>query len=477
MKKITLMSLMTVLLSLFIVGCGSNTRQDPIAPGGGSGGATDNGYELTNVTTPFDIGYAGQQETFQVQLIQEGIPVSGKPVSTASLPSAFGFITKSTVETNEGGYAIFDYTAADPLTNGSMPLDLIYDDNGSKTTATLTINVLEGTVPFDYKFVGTTTPVEINQVSQPVTITSYLMDKDNNPQKDKLVTIAPLDVKYGSISPIASLSTEAGLVSFNYIAPADLTGLSSTSTVMRFTEGENSISQAVEIVFKGSGYSLSNATTPIVINNAGQTEEISVYLVDESNVGVAGESVSITPVPSGYGTVTPGTASTDETGKAVFTYTAPEYLVGLTGTRLTLSYFDGTATIATHVDIQINSEGATGYALVNAKDPYYVYSIAQTELFDIQLIKDGSAVVGTEACSSSPATDCVAITALDRRFGSFTGVVPNTASDGYAYFSYVAPADAEKASNGEDSTFTAEYIDKDGKVVATSAPITIRMRY
>ncbi len=471
---------MTLLTSLFIIGCGSNTRKDPITLGGDSNKAvTENGYELTNVTSPFNIKHPGQQKTFQVQLVQDGIPVSGEKVSATSLPSTFGFIAKSTVTTNDGGYAVFDYTAADPLTNGSVPLDLIYDDNGSKTTATLTINVQESTVPFDYKFVGTTTPVEINQVSQAVSITSYLLDKNNNPQKGKLVSIAPLDVKYGSISPIASLSTDTGLVVFNYTAPADLTGLSSASTVMRFTEGDNSISQAVEFVFQGSGYRFSNATTPIVINNAGQTEEISVYLVDESNVGVAGQSVSISPVPTGYGSVTPGTATTDEAGKATFQYTAPDYLVGLTGTQLTLSYFDGTATLTTHVDIQINSEGATGYILTNAKDPYYVHSSEESELFNIQLVKDGSAVLGAQACQPADgiSKDCVSITALDRRFGSFTGTIPTVISDGYVYFSYVAPADAEKASNGEDSTFTIEYIDENGKVVATSAPITIRMRY
>jgi hypothetical protein len=482
MKKTALISIFTLLLSFIIIGCGSNTKRDPIAPTVPGEGA----YELTNVTSPFNIGYAGQQSTFQVQLVQGNIPVSGEIVSAVSLPASFGFIDTTSVTTNDGGYAVFNYTAADPLTNGTYPLELIFDDkNGSIAKTYLNINVEEGTIPFNYQFVATTTPINVTEVSQALSINTYVMDQDNKPQEGKLVSASPLSTQFGTITPLSQLSDKSGLVSFTYQAPSDLTGLSSASTTLSLTEGANSISQKVDIIFKGSGYSLTSITTPIVINQGGQKAEISGYLVDENGVGVAGQSVNITPPPSNYGTVTPSTAATDGAGKAIFAYEAPLHLTGLSGTTLTMSYFDGTQTVSANVDIQISGGGAVGYQLTNAKNPYYINAANQTDLFDIQLTKNNFPVLGVKPCTTSENTlskECVAITSLDRRFGGFIGTTPDpdlgqVAIDGYVYFKYVAPSDSDKAANGEDTKFIVEYIDDNGQVVATSEPILLRMRY
>jgi len=305
------------------------------------------------------------------------------------------------------------------------------------------------------------------------------MDQDNKPQEGKLINASPIPTQLGTITPLTSLSDASGLVSFTYQAPSDLTGLSGTSTTLSLVEGANSISQKVDILFQGSGYKLTSVSTPILINQGGQKAEISAYLVNENNSGVAGQSVSITPAPSGYGSVTPSTATTDGAGKALFTYEAPLHLTGLSGTTLTISYFDGTQTVSANVEIQISGGDAVGYQLVNAKNPYYINSANQTDLFDVQLTKNNFPVLDVQPCTSAEGTlssNCVTIRALDRRFGRFEGVEP-VGGDGYVYFKHIAPSDSDKASNGEETTFITEYIDDKGQVVATSEPILVRMRY
>ncbi|MEA3491013.1 MAG: hypothetical protein U9R27_03855 [Campylobacterota bacterium] len=487
MKKIALASIITLLIGFIMMGCGSNTKTDPLPPP-----PPASPYMLTNVTTPFDIGYAGEQKEFQVQVLKDGYPISGESVNIGYLPANFGFVDSATAISNEAGYAIFNYTAADPLTNGVQSLELIHEsikepEEGDTeedieiltTIAYLTINVVEGSSEFGYKFVNATTPINVTGAGQSSEISAYLMDKDNVLLPGKLVSMTPMDPKYGSITSLTTFTDGSGKASFNYTAPADLTGLGSTSVVMSCTEFGQTITQKIDIIFERTGYRFINVTTPIVINQGVQTAVISANLIDENNQGVPGETVNITPVANGYGMVTPGSTTTDNAGKAIFNYEAPLHLTGLTSTSVTMSYFDGVGTVSANVEIQITGGGDTGYQLVNAKDPYYVYAADQTETFDIQLIKNGQPVLDARTCSTDTSTvtkDCVIPYAIDRRFGRFQGIGASS-GDGYLHYGYVAPDDAEKAANGEDTTFLVKYIDENGMVAVVSDPITLRMRY
>ncbi len=492
MKKIALISILTLLFAFVVIGCGSNNKTDPLPPP-----PPASPYMLTNITAPFDIGYAGEQKEFHVQVLKDGYPVAGEIVSIGYLPANFGFVDSATAISNDAGYAVFNYTAADPLTNGIQSLELIHesvedpedpedpeDEEILIARAELTINVVNGSTEFGFKFVNATTPVNVTAAGLDSEISAYLMDKDNVFAPGKVVNITPIDSKYGSMDQLTSITDGSGKASFNYTAPADLTGLGSTSVVMSYEEFGHNITQKIDIIFERTGYRLINVTTPITINQGGQSAVISANLVDENNQGVAGEIVSITPVASGYGVVTPGSTATDNAGKAVFTYEAPLHLTGLTSTTVTISYFDGVGTVSASVEIQIVGGGDdTGYQLVNAKDPYYVYAADQTDTFDIQLIKNGQPVLDTRPCTTETSTvakNCVIPYAIDRRFGRLQGIDfsgDQRESDGYVYYKYLAPNDAEKAANGEDTTFLVKYIDEDGMVAATSAPISLRMRY
>jgi len=54
------------------------------------------------------------------------------------------------------------------------------------------------------------------------------MDKNNILTPGKVVSITPIDSKYGSIAELTSITDTSGKATFNYTAPTDLTGLGST---------------------------------------------------------------------------------------------------------------------------------------------------------------------------------------------------------------------------------------------------------
>ena len=240
-----MISILTLLTAFVVIGCGSNDKTDPLpAP---------SPYTLTDITTPFDIGYAGEQKEFQVQVLKDGYPVSGEMVSLGHLPANFGFVDSATAISNDAGYAVFNYTAADPLTNGTQSLELIHEsieDSGDITTAELIINVVNGSAEFGFKFVNATTPVNVTGAGLGSEISAYLMDKDNVLTPGKVVSITPIDSKYGSIDQLTSITDSSGKASFNYTAPADLTGLGSTSVVMSYSDYGHHITQKIDIIFE-----------------------------------------------------------------------------------------------------------------------------------------------------------------------------------------------------------------------------------
>ena len=478
MKKIGLISLLALLVGIIIIGCGGNSKQDPIPP------IPTNGYLLTNVTTPFDIGFAGQEKDFHVQLLKDGLPSTGEAIKVAGLPSEYGFVTPAVATTDDSGYAQFHYKASDPLTNGLYQLALIHNDEENLTTYTyLDINVQEGSLPFDYKFINETTPVIISRSGETKVISAELVDSENNPVVDKTVSITPPETGYGSIDPRSTVSNFYGGVFFNYTAPSDLRGLTSTSLVMSFTEHGNTITQNIDILFERIEYRFENPSTPILISQAGQKEQISVYLMDENNEPVGGKTVSATALDRRYGTLDALQDITDfGSGIAIFDYTAPDDIRGLGSTTVALSFTDEfDHTIIQNIEIRFND--TNNYKLINARNPYDILSATGPTEFDIQLTNNGLPVIDPRPCTTDTSTvsvDCVMPYSIDRSFGRFQGIDTSgdqSRSDGYVYYEYLAPAPGDKASNGEETTFTVIYIDKNGITVAESESILLRMRY
>ena len=76
MKIFKVLTPLFLLVAMFVGGCGSNSKSGPIFGGpDDNNGDVVNGYQLVNITVPFDVNYAGEKKQFKVQLLEYGIPV------------------------------------------------------------------------------------------------------------------------------------------------------------------------------------------------------------------------------------------------------------------------------------------------------------------------------------------------------------------------------------------------------------------
>ena len=391
-------------------------------------GVPENGkslYSLTNVTNPFLITYAGQEKSFRVQVLKENVPTAAETVYISSLPLEFGTVTNASAQSDESGFATFNYIANDPITNGNYKLDIFHtDENGSKVSTLLDINIDEGAVEFNYQLTNPTTPIKLEEAGQQGEISSYLVDENGIGIAGETVNISILDTAYGSVDSTVSTTDGSGKASFKYTASPSLEGLSSTVVTMSFTENGITTSQKVDIIVENQSYTLVNPTTPVMLTEPSQKGEISVYLVGKDGLGVEGKNVNISILDGSYGSVDLTVSKTDASGKALFNYTGASNLEGLSRTVVTLSFTENGITITQAVDIIVENQA---YTLVNPTTPVMLTEPSQKGEISVYLVgQDGVGVDGKS----------VNISIIDRAYGSVDATVSTTDKSGRASFKY-----------------------------------------
>ncbi len=399
--------------------------QESDAPIGG-----DSLYSLTNVTNPFLVTYAGQEKSFRVQVLKEGIPAATETVYISSLPSEFGTVTNASAVSDISGFATFNYLANDPLTNGTYNLELFHaDENGSKASTALNMEINEGAVEFNYQLTNPTTPITLEEPNQLGEISVYLVDENGIGVAEKTVNISILDTAYGSVSSTVSITDISGKANFAYTGASSLAGLSSTQVTLSFTENGMTTSQTVDVVVENQSYALVNVTTPIILTQVSQEGEISAYLVDTSGIGVVGKTVNISILDTAYGFVDSTVSTTDESGKASFKYTGASSLVGLTNTQATISFTENGITISQVVQVVVDK--GFNYTLVNPTSPLIVETIDQTSAVSVYLVDENGVGIKDKI---------VNITTIDGNYGSISPSASVTDEAGKALFAYVGPS-------------------------------------
>ncbi|MCK5855349.1 MAG: hypothetical protein KAG56_09015, partial [Sulfurovaceae bacterium] len=182
------------------------------------------------------------------------------------------------------------------------------------------------------------------------------------------VQITNIPSKFGLISNSTSSTNDAGRATFNYTAPEnidDIDGESTSITLSFINEDGSKITQDSTITIKKSTDSASkefqfqNATS-ITIGKGNENKNISIDLVNSLGIGLSGQIIQITNIPSHLGTLTTSKSSTNEAGRATFSYTAPENIDDIDGemTTITLSFTDKDGSTITQ-DITITIKKST----------------------------------------------------------------------------------------------------------------------
>jgi hypothetical protein len=445
MRKTTLFITSVLFMVLFMVGCGSNSKSGPIFTTPDAGDGEVNGYQLVNITSPFDITYAGERKQFKVQLLKYGIPAIGEKILVAGLAAEFGIVLNATAVTDDSGYATFDYQAADPLVNGLYPLEVFYDgslvenpdDNTSvavpfRVTSVLEINVQESDAPVGgeslYKLTNVTNPFLVTYAGQEKQFRVQVL-KEGVPTANEDVYIASLPSEYGTVKNASAKSDAGGFALFNYVANDPLTNGSYKLKLTHADENGSKVSAVLDMkIDEGAvefNYQLTNPTTPIKLKDPNQESEISVYLIDENGIGVAGKTVNSSILDGAYGTLNSTVAITDNSGRASFQYKGASSLAGLSSTQLTLSFTENGMTTSQVVDIVV--ENST-YAIINPTTPIIIKEPSQNGEISAYLVN--SSGIGVAGKS-------VNISILDTAYGKIESTVSVTDESGRAVFKYV----------------------------------------
>ncbi len=215
-------------------------------------------YAFFNATTPLVVSETDTPYEMKVQLLKDGLAISGEEVELKPFDSVYGDVSSFKVTTGSDGYAVFNYTSPTRLLpNGteSDPLMIIYkDENG----ATITQNIV-----LYFQDSGTSENVEhLYVIPSQLVITSAGEEKDitimtlnsENIGVSSTVTIEELNDgvnDYGTFNPSGIITTDSGgKAVVKYTAPSSISGI--TERNITVTEASQNLTQELNIKYNTS---------------------------------------------------------------------------------------------------------------------------------------------------------------------------------------------------------------------------------
>jgi len=268
MKKIGLISLLTLLVSVIMIGCGSNSKQDPLPP------IIVNPYAFVNASTPLEILESDTVYQISVQLTEDGFGSPGQTVMMRPFDRTFGLMESETVETDDSGWAVFNYLSPENIRDVSgqsvtlQAIFEIYDDEDDNETVpvgsisqdfVLNFAVIpEGNL---YHLTNQSTPIVVsldmndtNNTTGPTPITkeisAYVVDKDNVGVEGKTVTIGILNQQFGSIAPSSVETDAAGKAIFTYTTSDTIDSQIGNSTTVNINYTENGVTTSLPVTIE-----------------------------------------------------------------------------------------------------------------------------------------------------------------------------------------------------------------------------------
>lgn len=495
MKKI-LFSLLTFFILFALIGCGDGGNT-PVISGTGTG---DDGTQKTGTAIAMKENYIVVDQnkidfklpitiikkidkSYLVELSKLELNVIGCELATVTFdPSkvilAGDYNTVTTVNVT-GAFA-------EPCTDLGYTFKAIQVATKGNNIETITIdstfdygNLGDLVDSSNYSLSAVPSTINISTADTSRVLDLYLTDTSaKEPVVGQSITAQFVDPNNGTLNQYTGMTDATGHVSFKYTRPETFTVGNSFDIIFNVAGGTVPKNATVSVTFVtvDFDYTLINATTPLLISYATQEKDISVYLVDNDNVGIGGKTLSIAAIPDGYGSISSSTTETDASGKATFAYTAPDDITDLVGTRTatTLSFTEFDTTISQDVTIIISSAAnLSDYSLVNPAPTVDINESNQGAVLDIQLIHtvNGNSIPVINAIPCITTTnivtaDCVIPEAIPREYGRIKNAAGSNEGDGYIYFDYEGP-DANEAASGEYS-FDVYYLNDKGEISSTN---------
>jgi len=245
MKKTALFSLISIFIVSIVVGCGSNTKADPIYV---------SQYQFVNASTPIDINKSDDDYNISVQLLEGEFGFPEQDVRMRPFDSTYGTLTSSIVETDDSGWAYFEYHSPKDITdlNGQTALmQAVYlnDDNETEAIQDFILSFSAQAAETEYRMTNQSTPIIVDSNASTETIFVYIVDELDRGVEGESVTTSILDQRFGSISPSSVKTDASGKASFAYVGPDDITPVigQHTTVTLRYEKNGKTSTAIVEI--------------------------------------------------------------------------------------------------------------------------------------------------------------------------------------------------------------------------------------
>ena len=347
--KRNILNILLITVVLLLTACGSNSKRDPIVLDRNSTDGSSTVYHLINETSVVEVNAADETYIISADVVNgQGVGISGVDVSVSAVSGLeFGKISSaSTVQTDEGGHAIFTYTAPANITpvdgqSTNITLSVTIDGKTVSKNVQIKFRKLSGDVS-DIFLVNETGMVNVHFDNEEKTISIDVVNGNGIGVEGQEVSISAVPgVRFGSISGASTVTTNAGgHAVFNYTAPSDISAVDGESTTLTLSTMKNSnrIAKQVQLTFNKL-YVDTNRTVPVVttttpavtLSSNSQNIELVISVFDDvtkapytnGNVKVSLPDKSLQGVD--VGTFTAYVVPV-ENGRAVFNYTGPQNL-------------------------------------------------------------------------------------------------------------------------------------------------------
>jgi len=452
-----------------------DSNGNPTAGGGGVVNPVDpnttaeNNNSFFNVPQPLNITEKDTIYNFQIQLIDNKLKgVAGELVTILAFDNRFGTMRNLTVNTDNNGFANFQYTSPPILPNSNITLSVVYDPAGVTVDQENIVLRFNGSTTTGDAPTMEVLPQELNisKNAEEKDIDVYVKDNTGKVFSNTEVNVEVFSRVNGNMSRYSAFTDINGHVVFKYIAPADIGNLDGQSFDFKiFLASNDTISKQVTVAFNENAlldYTLTNAND-INISFEGETKEIAVQLLLDG-VPQSGQRMVARSIPVEYGTITNGSSVfTDASGYARFTYVAATPLTDA-NTTVELIYTDLTGkSISAIANIIIGGQvQASEYNLTNATTPIVVNVDNEIKTISVDVVDARGIGVPNQEVSISAVSN-----------SSFGAIVSSSTTrsnaSGHAVFSYQAPSDVSTVDG--NSTVLTLFMQNNGVTIEQNVTI------
>ncbi|MFT7880722.1 MAG: hypothetical protein ABXS91_10050 [Sulfurimonas sp.] len=413
------------------------------------------GYQLVAVPDVVDITAEGETANIDLYLndMVDLVPVSNTVIRALVFDQTNGTLDTYEVATDGNGHAPFVYTAPNNLPASSLVITFEVKDGAPALEKNVTVTFNGSTTPGDdvnttgYQLVAVPDIVDINTSGQVADIDLYLNDMVNLvPVSNTVIRALVFDQTNGTLDTYEVETDGNGHAPFVYTAPNTLPA-SSLVITFEVKGGVPALEKNVTVSFNGSiatgddvnttNYELVAVPQTVDVLEAGESRALALYLSNTATQSpVPNQMIRALWFDPNKGTLNTYAVTTNSNGQAVFNYTAPMNISGLSDVNITFEVLNGDPALDTNVTVYFGtSTGAsvdtTDMKLWVVPDDFNITEVNQTRAIDLYL-EDNSThdlLQGIEIIAEF----------FDPNYGVLDSYSGTTDANGHVTFDYTAP--------------------------------------